>query len=68
MTGAFIGACMGGLVRSRDAYLYFIENNQATIFKSTFEAKVRPCTYLNKIFLKLKYLSKKCLHRQTVTR
>lgn len=39
-TGAFIGACMGGFVRSREAYLYFIENNQATIFTSTMEAKV----------------------------
>ncbi|XP_053602522.1 RPII140-upstream gene protein [Plodia interpunctella] len=39
LAGAFIGACMGGFVSSRQAYLYFIENNQATIFKSTMEAK-----------------------------
>lgn len=31
---------MGGTIRSRDAYVYFIENNQATIFKTTLEAKV----------------------------
>ncbi|XP_063379566.1 RPII140-upstream gene protein [Cydia fagiglandana] len=39
LCGCFVGACMGGFVKSRDAYLYFIENNQATIFKSTMEAK-----------------------------
>lgn len=40
LCGAFIGACMGGFVSSRVAYLNFIENNQATIFKSTADAKV----------------------------
>lgn len=39
LCGAFFGACMGGFVRSRQAYLYFIENNQATIFKTTMQAK-----------------------------
>lgn len=40
MFGCFIGACFGGFVKSRDAYVYFIESNQASIFSSTFEAKV----------------------------
>lgn len=35
-----IGACFGGFVHSRNAYVYFIENNQATIFKSTRQAQV----------------------------
>lgn len=34
------GAVYGGFVRSRLAYLEFMENNQATAFKSHFEAKV----------------------------
>lgn len=38
--GSIIGACFGGFVHSRNAYVYFIENNQATIFKSTREAQV----------------------------
>lgn len=37
---AIIGACFGGFVHSRNAYVYFIENNQATIFKSTKQAQV----------------------------
>lgn len=41
LCGAFVGACLGGFALSRDAYLNFIENNQATIFKSTLQAKVR---------------------------
>lgn len=40
ITGAFFGACFGGFVQSRQAYLYFIESNQATIFKTTLDAKV----------------------------
>lgn len=40
LCGAFVGAVFGGFIHSRDAYLYFIENNQATIFKSIVEAKV----------------------------
>lgn len=40
MFGAFTGACLGGFAKSKDAYVYFIENNQATIFKSTLQAKV----------------------------
>lgn len=40
MCGLFVGAFLGGFAKSRDAYLTFMENNQATIFKSTFEAKV----------------------------
>lgn len=34
------GAVYGGFIRSRLAYLEFMENNQATAFKSHFEAKV----------------------------
>ncbi|KOB78035.1 Uncharacterized protein OBRU01_00230 [Operophtera brumata] len=41
MTGTFIGACIGGFVGSKSAYLNFIHNNQATIFKSTADAKDR---------------------------
>lgn len=41
MSGLFVGACLGGFAKSRDAYLHFIENNQATIFQSTFQAKVK---------------------------
>ncbi|KAG7299562.1 hypothetical protein JYU34_016536 [Plutella xylostella] len=51
-TGAFIGACMGGFVRSREAYLYFIENNQATIFTSTMEAKKKLQDYVTVAFAK----------------
>ena len=40
MFGLFVGACWGGFVKSKEAYFYFIENNQATIFKSTMQAKV----------------------------
>ncbi|XP_038210491.1 RPII140-upstream gene protein [Zerene cesonia] len=40
MSGIFFGACYGGFIKSRDAYLYFIENNQAAVFNSTFQAKV----------------------------
>lgn len=39
MFGCFIGACFGGFVKSRDAYVYFIESNQASVFSSTFDAK-----------------------------
>ncbi|CAH0727703.1 unnamed protein product, partial [Brenthis ino] len=39
MSGILVGAFLGGFAKSRDAYLTFIENNQATTFKSTFEAK-----------------------------
>lgn len=35
----FIGACIGGFVRSRTAYMNFIETNEATIFKSIKDAK-----------------------------
>lgn len=40
MCGFFFGGCFGGFAKSRDAYLYFIENNQATIYTSTMQAKV----------------------------
>ncbi|KAL0840532.1 hypothetical protein ABMA28_015750 [Loxostege sticticalis] len=55
MCGAFFGACMGGFARSRDAYLYFIENNQATIFKSTMEAKKKLQDYVTVAFAKGAY-------------
>lgn len=38
-TGFFIGVCFGGFIKSRDAYLNFIENNQATAFKTTLQAQ-----------------------------
>lgn len=38
--GAIIGACFGGFVHSKNAYFYFLDNNQATIFKSTKQAQV----------------------------
>ncbi|XP_067003810.2 RPII140-upstream gene protein [Anabrus simplex] len=37
--GLFIGACYGGFVRSRIAYLDFMERNEATTFKSHLDAK-----------------------------
>ncbi|XP_063890210.1 RPII140-upstream gene protein [Helicoverpa armigera] len=50
LCGAFIGACLGGFSTSRVAYLNFIENNQATIFKSTAEAKKRLQDYVTVAF------------------
>lgn len=55
LCGAFIGACMGGFVSSRVAYINFIENNQATIFKSTAEAKKRLQDYVTVAFAKGAY-------------
>ncbi|KAJ8732171.1 hypothetical protein PYW08_014901 [Mythimna loreyi] len=55
LCGAFVGACMGGFVSSRVAYLNFIENNQATIFKSTAEAKKRLQDYVTVAFAKGAY-------------
>ncbi|KAJ0180006.1 hypothetical protein K1T71_004597 [Dendrolimus kikuchii] len=55
LCGAFIGACMGGFVSSRQAYLYFIENNQATIFKTTMQAKKRLQDYVTLKFAKGAY-------------
>ncbi|XP_073951118.1 RPII140-upstream gene protein [Choristoneura fumiferana] len=46
LCGVFFGACMGGFAKSRDAYLYFIENNQATIFQTTMEAKKKLQDYV----------------------
>lgn len=37
--GFLVGACYGGFVNSRVAYMNFMERNQATAFKSSFEAK-----------------------------
>ncbi|XP_013141127.1 PREDICTED: RPII140-upstream gene protein [Papilio polytes] len=39
LSGSFIGACFGGFLKSRDAYIKFIERNQATAFTSTMQAK-----------------------------
>ncbi|KAJ2947096.1 hypothetical protein O0L34_g16442 [Tuta absoluta] len=52
LMGAFIGACMGGFTMSRQAYIYFIENNQATIFKSTREAQKKLQDYVLIAFAK----------------
>ncbi|CAG9785161.1 unnamed protein product [Diatraea saccharalis] len=53
--GAFVGACFGGFVKSRNAYLYFIENNQATIFKSTTDAKKKLQDHVTIAFAKGAY-------------
>uniref|UniRef100_A0A8D8J6R7 Complex I assembly factor TIMMDC1, mitochondrial n=1 Tax=Culex pipiens TaxID=7175 RepID=A0A8D8J6R7_CULPI len=37
--GFLVGACYGGFISSRVAYMNFMERNQATAFKSSFEAK-----------------------------
>lgn len=37
--GFLVGACYGGFINSRVAYVNFMERNQATAFKSSFEAK-----------------------------
>ncbi|XP_055587317.1 RPII140-upstream gene protein [Uranotaenia lowii] len=37
--GFLVGACYGGFVHSRVAYMNFMERNQATAFQSSFEAK-----------------------------
>ncbi|KAJ8732614.1 hypothetical protein PYW07_015213 [Mythimna separata] len=55
LCGAFVGACMGGFVSSRVAYMNFIENNQATIFKSTNEAKKKLQDYVTIAFAKGAY-------------
>ncbi|VVC96416.1 RPII140-upstream gene protein [Leptidea sinapis] len=52
MVGVFFGVIYGGFMKSRDAYLYFLENNQATIFKSTFEAKKKLQDYVTIAFAK----------------
>lgn len=36
----FVGGMYGGLLTSKGAYLDFMNNNQATVFKDHFEAKV----------------------------
>ncbi|KAM3962936.1 RPII140-upstream gene protein [Aphomia sociella] len=55
MFGAFFGACMGGYTTSREAYLYFMENNQATIFKSTMQAKKKLQDHVTIAFAKGAY-------------
>ncbi|XP_023951540.2 RPII140-upstream gene protein [Bicyclus anynana] len=55
MSGLIIGACLGGFIKSRDAYLYFIENNQATIFKSTVDAKKKLQDFVTVAFAKGAY-------------
>ncbi|XP_053684640.1 RPII140-upstream gene protein [Sabethes cyaneus] len=37
--GFLTGACYGGFIQSRVAYMNFMERNQATAFKTSFEAK-----------------------------
>ncbi|XP_026729395.1 RPII140-upstream gene protein [Trichoplusia ni] len=55
LSGAFVGGCLGGFVSSRVAYLDFIENNQATIFKSTANAKKRLQDYVTVAFARGAY-------------
>lgn len=35
-----MGAIYGGIIQSRQAYMNFMENNEATAFKSHLDAKV----------------------------
>ncbi|KAL4708375.1 hypothetical protein ACJJTC_019611 [Scirpophaga incertulas] len=48
LCGAFIGACFGGFIKSKSAYIYFMESNQATAFQSTRDAqkKLQDCVTL----------------------
>lgn len=55
MSGLFVGAFLGGFAKSRDAYLTFMENNQATIFNSTFEAKKKMQDYITVSFARGAY-------------
>lgn len=43
----FVGAIYGGINNSKEAYIDFIKNNQATAFKSHFEAKASTQLFLN---------------------
>ncbi|CAK1604029.1 unnamed protein product [Parnassius mnemosyne] len=52
LCGVFVGACIGGFVKSRDAYIHFIESNQATAFKSTMQAKKQLQDYVTIAFAK----------------
>ncbi|CAG4937174.1 unnamed protein product [Colias eurytheme] len=52
LSGIFFGACYGGFMKSRDAYFYFIENNQAAVFNSTFQAKRKLQDYVTIAFAK----------------
>ncbi|KPI97994.1 PREDICTED: RPII140-upstream gene protein [Papilio xuthus] len=52
MSGAFIGACFGGFLQSREAYVKFIERNQATAFTSTMQAKKQLQDYVTIGFAK----------------
>lgn len=55
--GFLVGACYGGFISSRVAYMNFMERNQATAFKSSFEAKVSNLLSKKVIFVLLKLLS-----------
>lgn len=62
--GMFCGSLYGGMIRSRMSYIDFMENNQATAFKSHFDAKVcRECCaiYNSKSKTELAPLSQKKL-------
>ncbi|XP_045534325.1 RPII140-upstream gene protein [Papilio machaon] len=52
LSGAFIGACFGGFLKSREAYVKFIERNQATAFTSTIQAKKQLQDYVTIRFAK----------------
>uniref|UniRef100_A0A0A9YM68 Complex I assembly factor TIMMDC1, mitochondrial n=1 Tax=Lygus hesperus TaxID=30085 RepID=A0A0A9YM68_LYGHE len=49
---AFTGACYGGFIHSREAYLRFFERNQATQFTDHFEAKKKLQDYVTVNFAK----------------
>lgn len=55
MCGGFVGACLGGFFSSKVAYINFIENNQATIYKSTADAKKKLQDYVTIAFAKGAY-------------
>ncbi|XP_073972847.1 RPII140-upstream gene protein [Rhodnius prolixus] len=46
----FVGACYGGFVQSREAYLQFIERNQASQFVDHYEAKKKLQDHVTKSF------------------
>lgn len=63
--GMFIGACYGGIVNSKVAYTDFMERNEATVFKSHFDAKV--CSHgqskqIPKYHKQDKYLNMYCIY------
>lgn len=55
--GFLSGAIYGGFLKSRGAYMDFMDNNQATAFKSHFDAKVKPLFNRSKYFFSILYFT-----------